>query len=190
MTSPVTVDLTDVYTTTLDSEIHHKPGNHLPVPPGVGTFAGTTFDVGGLIQLSGSISKEKTTLDFPSSVTDIPVHAIGTAVHFPHGSSWHDKAGTTVGEYRLHYADGLVTVIPIVYGGSVVDWWFMDGDALPTDAEVAWKGDNDRTRGLGHTIQVYAYTWANPRVDVEIVSMDFVSAGQESAPFLMAVTVD
>ncbi len=185
------VDLTPFYTNTLDSEIHHKPGNDLSaVPHGVSEFAGVTFDVGGLIQLAGSISKEKTTLDFPPAVMGIPILATGATVHFLQCSSWHDEVGTTVGEYWLHYADGEVATIPIVYGRHVLDWWFMEGDALPTDVEVAWIGDNDRTRGLGHSLQLYTYTWPNPRPDVEITEMDFVSANAESAPFLMAVTVE
>lgn len=191
MASPTMVDLTPFYTNTLDSEIHHKPGNDLSaVPHGVSEFAGVTFDVGGLIQLAGSISKEKTTLDFPPAVMGIPILATGATVHFLQCSSWHDEVGTTVGEYWLHYADGEVATIPIVYGRHVLDWWFMEGDALPTDVEVAWIGDNDRTRGLGHSLQLYTYTWPNPRPDVEITEMDFVSANAESAPFLMAVTVE
>lgn len=186
-----TIDLSGFYTNSLDDEIHHKPGNDLKaVPHGVSEFAGTTFDVNGLIQLSGSISKEKTGQDYPHSVTGIQVHAKGRAIHFLQCSSWHDVAGAKIGEYRVRYAGGYVETIAIVYQGSVVDWWYMAGAALPADAQVAWTGDNDRTRGLGHSIQLYKYSWSNPRPDIEIEEIDFVSAGKESAPFLMAITVE
>jgi hypothetical protein len=33
-------------------------------------------------------------------------------------------------------------------------------------------------------------TWNNPRPEEEIVSLDFVSAQQSAAPFLVAVTVE
>jgi hypothetical protein len=186
-----TVDLSAYYTYSLDSEIHHKPGNDLAaVPHGTHGFAGTVFLVEGLIQLSGSISVEKTGETFPDQVRGIVVGLRGKELHFLQSSSWHDAVGSVIGEYVVHYADGQSATIPIVYGHSVVDWWFMDSDPLPTDAVVAWKGDNERTEGLGHSIQLYKFTWTNPRPDVSIQTIDFVSRGQESAPFLMAISVE
>ncbi len=184
-----TLDLSPFVIHTLDEDIHHKPGNDLAaVPHHVSSFAGVPFKVRGLIQLSSAISKEKTTIDYPSEVLGIPVRAAGAYVHFLQCSSWHAERGTVVGEYRVHYADGQADTIPIVYGHSVIDWWFMDGDDLPTDAAVAWRGDNASTMGLGHVVQLHRFTWANPRPTVVIDSIDFVSLQQESAPFLMAVT--
>jgi hypothetical protein len=43
---------------------------------------------------------------------------------------------------------------------------------------------------LGYFIQLYKFTWINSFPEVEITEMDFVSDGRESAPFLMAVTVE
>ena len=185
------IDLSGFYTNTLDEEIHHKPGNDLrAMPHGVSEFAGVPFDVNGIIQLSGEVSKEKTSIDFPPAILGIPIGASGRVIHFLHCSSWHDEVGTKVGEYRVHYADGEVGTIPIVYGQHVLDWWFMEGDPLPDDAEVAWTGDNERTRDLGHSIQLYKYSWDNPRPEARIETLDFVSNEEESAPFLAAVTVE
>jgi hypothetical protein len=47
---------------------------------------------------------------------------------------------------------------------------------------VAWKGKDGR--------RVYVSTWENPWPDVEIVSMDFVSAMTRCGPFLIAVTAE
>jgi len=185
------LDLSKFYNTSLDEEIHHKPGNDLKsVPHGIHAFAGTLFDVQGIIQLAGSISKERTGYDFPPEVIGIRLNHTSEKLHILHGSSWHDQAGAKIGEYRIHYADGHQESIPIVYQVNVVDWWFLPGDAMPAAAELAWKGDNERTRSQGYTIQFYKYTWANPFPELEMVAMDFISDGQESAPFLMAVTVE
>jgi hypothetical protein len=73
---------------------------------------------------------------------------------------------------------------------NVVDWWFMPGDQLPVEVQVAWKGDNERTRNLGYSIQFYKYTWANPFPTIEIKALDFISDEKDSAPFLIAVTLD
>jgi hypothetical protein len=185
------VDLDQYFNTSLDEEIHHKPGNDLKtVPHGICAFAGIPFDSKGIIQLSGSISKEKTGYDFPVEVSGIPVNQNGAKLHFLQGSSWHDQKGVKVGEYRIHYANGHTEIIPIVYQMNVADWWFLPGDQLPVEAQVAWTGDNARTRNLGYSIQFYKYTWINPFPMLVIKGIDFVSEGKESAPFLMAVTIE
>jgi hypothetical protein len=153
-------------------------------------LADVAFQVDGLIQLSGKTSHKKTGESYPESALGIPVGAASKRMQFLQSSSWRGADGSVVGEYRVHYADGDVATIPIVYGHSVVDWWFAKGDPLPTGAAIAWNGANERTEAVGHLIQLYAFTWINPRPDVAIASLDFVSLGEESAPFLMAVTLD
>jgi hypothetical protein len=185
------VDLSNFYNISLDEEIHHKPGNDLKsVPHGISEFAGTLFNLKGIIQLSGRISKEKTGYDYPAEVKGIIVNQKGEKLHFLQCSSWHDKEGEKIGEYQIHYANGHREIIPIVYLVNVVDWWFMPGDQLPVEVQVAWKGDNERTRNLGYSIQFYKYTWANPFPTIEIKALDFISDEKDSAPFLIAVTLD
>jgi len=185
------IDLSHYFNTSLDEGIHHKPGNDLKtVPHGIHKFAETFFDVKGIIQLAGSISKEKTGIDYPDEVRGIKVNHKGKKLQFLQCSSWHDKAGTKIGKYRIHYSNGHEEMIPIVYQVNAVDWWFLPGDKLPTGAEVAWKGDNERTRSQGYSIQFYKYTWINPLPDLEIKEFDFISDGKESAPFLIAATVE
>ena len=53
---------------------------------------------------------------------------------------------------------------------------------------VAWSGQNSLSKQRGRTIQLFKSTWKNPRPDVEIISLDFVSEMQDAAPFLVAVT--
>jgi hypothetical protein len=192
MTNAKFVDLSNFYNHVLDDDIHYKPGNDLKaVPHGVHEFAGVPFDVNGLIQLSGSISKEKTKHDYPPAVKDIPVNLRGEKVHFLQCASWHDQPEVKIGEYRLHYATGHTEIIPIIYQVNVFDWWVLPDDSPDVSgAEIAWKGDNERTRDLDYFIQFYKYTWNNPLPGVEITSIDFISDGQESAPFLMAITVE
>ncbi|NYI42840.1 hypothetical protein [Demequina lutea] len=185
------LELSAYCTYSLDDDIHHKPGNDLRAAPhGLCILADIPFQIDGLIQLSGKISHEKTGESFPESALGIPVGAMSKRMHFLQSSSWRGPDGSVIGEYRVHYDDGDVAVIPIVYGHSVVDWWFTAGDPLPTDAAIAWNGANERTEDLGHLIQLYAFTWSNPRPDALIATLDFVSLGKESAPFLMAVTLD
>jgi hypothetical protein len=77
------VDLSNFYNISLDEEIHHKPGNDLKsVPHGISEFAGTLFNLKGIIQLSGRISKEKTGYDYPAEVKGIIVNQKGEKLHF------------------------------------------------------------------------------------------------------------
>lgn len=185
------LELSPFFTYLLDDDIHHNPGNDLRTAPhGLCILADIPFQVDGLIQLSGKVSHEKTGQTFPESALGIQVGATAQRMHFLQSSSWRDANGSVIGEYHVHYADGEIAMIPIVYGHSVVDWWFMTGDPLPTGAPIAWNGANERTEDLGHLIQLYAFTWNNPRPDAPIATLDFVSLGKESAPFLMAVTLD
>jgi hypothetical protein len=185
------VDLSRYFNALVDDEIHHKPGNNLKnMPHGISELAGTTFDVKGVIQLSGSISKKMTGHDYPEHIKGIKINQKGNTLHFLQSASWHDKANTKIGEYQVHYKNGQKEIIPIIYQQHVVDWWFEPGDQVPTHAEIAWKGDNDRTRGQGYTIQIYKYTWKNPKPNEEIQEIEFLSDGKESAPFLMAITIE
>ena len=51
--------------------------------------------------------------------------------------------------------------------------------------------DNPRTRANGRAhLQLYRRTWTNPTPEVEITSIDFISAMTACAPFLIALAVD
>jgi len=54
---------------------------------------------------------------------------------------------------------------------------------------VVWRGSNPRATEEGQSIRLYLRTWENPRPDVVVESLDYASALAESAPFLIAVTV-
>jgi hypothetical protein len=169
--SPSLVDLSAHYNTALDDDVHDKPGNNLAaVPKGIVQLAGTPFDMRGLIQLAGCRSAEITHVLYPESICGIAVHARGRQVHFLQVAAWNTEEGTKIGEYRLHYADGRMAVAPILYQRNTVDWWVGPWNQPPTEAAVAWEGEN-------------------PRSDPEIATIDFVSAVAESAPMLVAITV-
>jgi hypothetical protein len=186
-----TIDLSKHYNSSLDENIHDKPGNDLKaVPHGLCELAGVPFDIGGLIQLSGNISKEKAGIDYPNQIEGIVINQKAEKLQFLHCASWHDVAGTKIGEYRIHYENNHAEIIPIVYQKDVVDWWLTSEDVSPTESKMAWRGSNERTRGRGYSIQLYQSTWINPFPEIEITTMDFISDGKDSAPFLMALTTN
>jgi hypothetical protein len=185
------INLTDYYTSTLDEDWLGKPWASLsPLPNGVQVFAEVAFDVRGLVQLAGNRMIEKTGIDFPQAVKGIKINYKGRKLHFLHGTAWRAEEDEKIGEYVLHYANGQTKIIPVVYQRHVKDWWIQEGDPIPTDADIAWTGENEASHKLGCHIQLYRYTAINPFPNEEIKTIDFVSAMTESAPFLIALTIE
>jgi hypothetical protein len=187
------LDLSEYYTASLDDDLLTKPGNNLKsLPKGIQAFAKASFDVRGLILLSGKKIGEETGtgLDFPEAVKGIKVNFQGTKIHLLHGTSGVVKENTRIGQYILNYTDGQIKNIPIVYGRNIRDWWIKKGDPIPTDASIAWTGENEASRKSGYDVQLYRYSVNNPLPDIELKTIDFVSELTASAPFLVAVTVE
>lgn len=185
------IDLTDYYTASLEEDWLGKPGASLAsLPKGIQVFARAAFDVRGLVQLAGKGLTKDSGIDFPQAVMGIKVKYKGRKLHFLHGSAWGTEEDAKIGEYVLHYVDGQTETIPIVYQRHVRDWWIQEADPRPTDADIAWTGESGASSNLGHSVQLYRYTANNPFPDNEIETIDFVSATTESAPFLIALTIE
>ena len=91
-----------------------------------------------------------------------------------------------------HYATG-EEASPILYGQDVRDWWWRPESAQePTSARsrVVWTGSNPIARDKGYKLRLYLTTIENPRPQDMVRSLDYVSAMIESAPFLIALTVE
>ena len=186
--TPDQVDLSSFYGASLDDDwFHHSSHDLHDVPRGIQMLADTQFDVRGLVVLGGSRSLEITGLALPEAVQGIPVRRRGRQIHFLHACGFAAPRETTIGAYVVHYADGAEDRASIIYGRNIVDWWESD---IVTDARVAWVGSNAASRQVGKQTHLVKYTWDNPRPDEEVTSIDFVSAVEEPAPFLVAITIE
>jgi hypothetical protein len=167
-------------------------GNDLSgLPRGVQKLAGVEFDVRGVIQLSSG-ALENLGGRFPRRVNGIPVRQGCQRLHFLHGTAWNALFGTQVGHYVVHYRNGKKREIKLVFGRNVRDWWFPASQPQMTPAAtVAWEGSNAASRELGMAIRLYRFAWDNPEpATEEITAIDFVSAMEKPAPFLVAITVE
>ncbi len=124
---------------------------------------------------------EGVTSAFPSEVTNIPVNGYARELNFLHGTLYATKKDTLVGEYRIHYADGSLSTIPLKYETSIGG--FTDWNTYLT-GELAWSG----TMTGEEPIFLRPLKWANPKSDKKIVSLDFKGADPLVSPFLLAVT--
>ena len=72
----------------------------------------------------------------------------------------------------------------MIYGRDVHDCVPASNDPSAGESgKVAWTGTNTNHR-------VYLSTWENPRPEIEVTTLDFVSAMTRSAPFLIALTAE
>ncbi|MCL4181375.1 MAG: hypothetical protein KJ072_27010 [Verrucomicrobia bacterium] len=186
------VDLTAHYNGALD-ETWHQGGlnnNHLAdLPTGLQTFDGIPFDVRGIVQIAGVQAARELRVKFPSEVNGIAVGQRAQRIHCLHACGWPSPQGTTIGSIVLHFANGETREIPIVYGRDVQDWWMNEPVAADSGLHVVWQGQNHASPS-GPPVGLYRSTWDNPLPDQEIASIDYRSAMANSAPFLIAITLD
>ena len=204
-TPPQLIDLSDHYTSPVqelsylphhvdsgDSDLRHLPRGRV-------TFNGTPFDVRGIVQLrleerigSGWALRWQ---DIPEQVNGIAIGQRFLRLHALLGTYLNAREGERIASLILHYADGTRHECPILYGHHVRNWWTVHDQRPVSDStRVAWEGDDpwpELHLHLGATrLRLYQTCWTNPRPEVEVRTVDFVSAMTGSAPFLIALTVE
>lgn len=213
---PGQIDLDRHYTGVLDSCFYpnwHEGewGDELSsLPTGLQAFGGVTFDVRGVVWLRPSLVHPNDQVfgaachDYPTRVNGIHVgrkfgnlrvlHAANTLRYVPQPDQEMMRSGTlTVASYVLHYADGEEQEHAVVYGRDLRHWWQgIGGDPEPevSGAEKVWGGTNSIAAAYDATLRVFMSTYPNPRPDVAVVSIDFVSRETPFAPFLIAMSVE
>jgi len=188
---PGMVDLTAHYNGALDESWQRggMANNHLgDLPRGIQEFGGVRFDVRGVVQLSGRLAEQQLSARFPKAVEGIAVGRQGAKLHFLHACGWPVPQGTQVGTYVIRYANGQQQQVPINYGKDVTDWWMNDVTG-ETSVDVAWRGRNNSAPD-NPQIGLFKTTWNNPRPNQEIATIDYRSAMTDSAPFLIAITIE
>jgi hypothetical protein len=189
------IDLSDHYNASLkEGWSSQNKGNNLEnLPAGVVQLEGREYDIRGVIQL-GARSYEFA--HFPSAVTNIAVNANCRGLAFLHGTIQEAELDRAIGSYVIHYDDGKIETIPILYGKHLLNWWSdptkSGRNERLLDSAVAWQGTNPARTAEGKDKLVYLYrtSWTNPRLDVRVKSIDFISAQKSSAPFLVALSVE
>ncbi len=186
------VDLSKYYNAGLN-ETWHKGGmsnNTLKdLPKGIETLGGTSFDIRGIVQLSGRQAEQELSVQFPEEVANITVKQKGQKIHFLHCCGWPSPKGASIGAFVIHYQNGESRSVPIVYGVDVQDWWMNEDVTSDSKLNVVWRGKNHSAPD-GPPIGVCKTTWVNPLPSIEIDHIDYQSAMMNSAPFLIAITLE
>jgi|GEM_PF-5182345 len=160
-------------------------------------FGGVPFQVGpGYVRLRGN---HRPTL--PAEVNGIRVNLSFDKLHILHGTEYgafggpthrfHVDDGVVLGSYRVRFVDNTEQSIPIVYGQDVRDAFTWDRSRPVSRGRVAWTGHSPATLKEGVSLRLYLTTWTNPRPDVEVASIDYISVGNTAAsPFCVALTAE
>jgi len=156
-------------------------------PEGEQKIDGINFDVRGLVHLTA----RQFPIPFPERVADIPVNRKCASIQFLHGATSVATNGSKVASLVLHLADGRKSELPIIYGKDVRSRWFDRKDqSEPQSPKPAWITPPDKIGPTGKSLRLYVSSWKNETPNTDVTSIDFVSDMSESAPFLLAITVE
>jgi tetratricopeptide (TPR) repeat protein len=141
-------------------------------------LAGVEFELCGYIHLDDKDSDPLV----PSSVLKIPIGQRVSALHFLQTSDpgTNILIGFAVGSYIVHYGEAPDETIPIV-GTQDVRWWFDTTKDLGPWATYAWNEKNDK----GALVRLFKRSWTNPHPEMEIKTIDFLSAGSNSSHLML-----
>jgi eukaryotic-like serine/threonine-protein kinase len=119
--------------------------------------------------------------------------AVGSGAFDPPSMEGAGGKPSVIAAYVLRFADGTQHEQEVVYGRDLRDWWW-GGRGDPADAAeratVAWTGTNPVAEKYEAKLRLFLSTFENPRPEVEVASIDFVSKLTLAAPFLVAMTVE
>jgi len=111
-------------------------------------------------------------------------------IHVLHGTTGAEWRGGEIALFVLHYAGGAVAEIPIRYGDHVRDSSVInDGSTNCPRARLAWGADPSANPADARP-RLYKATFLNPKPELEVVSLDYVSKVTRCGPFLLALTVE
>lgn len=193
------IDLSDYYTVPLTDAflgdaVLGRPiedNNLSSLTRGIQTLAGVAFDLRGWVQLQGAQTKGAG-YRFPQGITGIKVGRRCRRLHFLHATGWTlREEGTEIARYVMHLAEGQPSERLVRYGNDVRNFWLIAGDPPEhPEAVRAWVGTNALTADKGISFRLYKSVWENPRPEVPVETIDYISTMTDCPPFLIAITAE
>jgi len=190
------------------------------LPRGLHTFGGVPFAISERVQLMGNGYKElgiafpSAIKGIPINQKCRSLYLLhGASFVRTNAPSVPDEHGFTpvlpvyvttnmaVARVVLHYADGQQAGIEIFSTQHLLDVWGpICASEVPVceryvnspESELAWASErvpNEKSEML-NSVRIYKSRFENPRPDVLIVTLDYVSTRTEAAPFLLGLTIE
>jgi hypothetical protein len=181
------IDLTPYYNGSLNGWLESSPEDNLgELPTGMTRIAGVPFDVRGVIQLG---SRNNAMLHIPAAVSNIVV-----------GVRWQASSsctGQSMGRGRPPLSANILSTsrtAPPRRFRSPTDAKYWIGTATPPTirsgmtTRQAGRPSKIDSSGTQKTARLYTSRWVNPRPNLQIQHIDFVSSMALSSPFLVAIS--
>lgn len=190
----------------LGEDLFWTNNNLAALPTGVHVFGGVPFNIKGTVQLISSVINPYVR-SFPESREGIAIGRKITKLHLLHGvlngPDWNLTRRPPPGfpvepvaKLVLHYADGTQSELPIVDGKDVMPilaaYVPRTLSFLENSAELAWVGTNPHLKDYEPAtfLHLYRTTWQNPKPDVQVTAVDYVSTMTKAAPLMAGLTVE
>ena len=183
---PFCVDLSAVVNLPLNAELPNMlRGGSLPtLAQGRQKFGGAEFEIGsGVVQLACQylqIMHRK----FTNQILGLKVGRKCRTLNFLHARRWGSERAF-LASYLIHFANGLTWEIPVTHQNQGDARYSGDEPGGVKGSIVAWTGTNR----LGQ-VRLFQTSWENPLPEVEVESIDLVSAMSFYPTFLVAITVE
>lgn len=103
------------------------------------------------------------------------------SLSFLSSGGWLPDTGI-VGKYIVKYVDGSTAEIPVECGVNIGDWWGASSRQL-SNGECVWSGRNELS-----IVGLFAFTWTNPKPEVEIKSIVLEATHSSAVIGLVAIT--
>lgn len=162
-------------------------------PRGATNLAGIPFLLGGKVELFRQRAREQG-FEYPRAVRDIRVYSSSARLHLLHSTAGADAYATPYAELVLHYADGESRTLALRYGVHARDWWAESpGNSFDTGDDnscLAWTAENPALPRSGRFLRVYHTVFVNPRADIPIETVDFVSTEARPSAVLFGLTLE
>ncbi len=140
------------------------------------------FDISKSIMMWGARPQCQ---NLPKKV-ELLINQTASSLAFLHTTGWLSPLTTPrtkIGSYTVQYTDGTTTVIPLEYGRNISAW--TDALIKTTFFDPVWSG---KTKD-GLEINVVVMPWTNPKPSIAIKSIILESAGLQSNPTLIGLTL-
>ena len=154
--------------------------------PGVRELGGVEYDVRGVVQVASAKLNLNSKRRFPVAVEAIDVGQRGRRLHLLHSAVYPSGDGEVVGSYRLRFADGSELVRELVYGADVADW----RQSAQADGVARLNIVHRQGTAAGREVRLFSMMIPFPSPDSELLSVDLIGGERDSAPFLVALTVE
>jgi hexosaminidase len=145
-------------------------------------LGGYAFDISKSVMLKGARAGAQ---DLPQSV-NLELNSSAAAIAFLHTTGWSSpltSPRSKIGSYTVQYNDGSSIEVPLEYGRSISAW--TEPVLKTTVIDPVWRGRTKENLEVGLSV----FVWSNPKPALGIKQIVFTSAGLQSNPTLIGLTL-